>query len=389
VKFGILFGTGGPVKPPGSDDWPADRERRYFAELLDQAELADRLGFDYLWATEHHFTPDFSHFADPMLVLAAASQRTRTIRLGTGIMQLSHRHPVLAAESIAMLDQLSGGRAEFGVGTGYPAERLPFTGEEDGTARRREAVPQVARMLASRGRYPGFSGTHFGIPPLNIVPKAVQRPHPPLWLACSRPETITEAAGTGMGALVLSFAGVEQLAGQVSHYWETIRSGCVPAGLAINPAVATFTIALVASTDEEAHARADEGVGYSAFGGLAHDGTYANAAEVNVYRDYLAARDGPADSPASQLLAAFAASPSHLVGSVETVLGKLRAVEATGVDMIVLALRAGQITHEHALETIEGFGRHILPEFRKRHPEHLVWRTAQLGTTGARVSSSI
>jgi hypothetical protein len=89
------------------------------------------------------------------------------------------------------------------------------------------------------------------------------------------------------------------------------------------------------------------------------------------------------------LLAAFTASPAHLVGSVETVLGKLRAVEATGADMIVMALRAGQITHEHALETIERFGRHILPEFRKRHPEHLVWRAAHLGTTGARVSSSI
>jgi alkanesulfonate monooxygenase SsuD/methylene tetrahydromethanopterin reductase-like flavin-dependent oxidoreductase (luciferase family) len=111
-------------KPLDSDDWPAGYEAQKFNEALDQIELADQVGFDYLWVAEHHSTGEYTHTSAPDLLLAAASQRTRRIRLGTGVIQMppGQNHPARVAERMATVDVLSGGRLEFGTGIGGPAE---------------------------------------------------------------------------------------------------------------------------------------------------------------------------------------------------------------------------------------------------------------------------
>jgi alkanesulfonate monooxygenase SsuD/methylene tetrahydromethanopterin reductase-like flavin-dependent oxidoreductase (luciferase family) len=381
MKFGLMIGTGGPVKPVDEDLWAPDRQRQRLEESLELAALAEQVGFDYLWATEHHFTPDFSHYPDSMMILAAAARHTTRMRIGTGILQLSHRHPLNVAESVATLDLLSGGRVELGVGTGNPAEYIPFVGAgqaADGRARRAEATPLVARMLAQRGRFPGFAGDHFTIPPVNIVPNAVQDPHPPLWLAGTRPETITEAARCGMGSLVLSFLGVEQIDEQVRSYWDTLLSSCNPAGLTVNPAVATFSMALIADTDEEAVERSTPGIGYAGYGGVRNDGEHVSAAQVNHYRDYLAARNRSDDDSEKRFISGFEALSGHLVGSRATVLDKVRAIAATHVDMLGVVVQSDPIEHEDAVRTIREFGQHILPEFASPQGEHQQWRERQL-----------
>jgi alkanesulfonate monooxygenase SsuD/methylene tetrahydromethanopterin reductase-like flavin-dependent oxidoreductase (luciferase family) len=129
----------------------AGRQQQRLEETLELVSIADQVGFDYLWATEHHFTPDFSHYPDSLMILVATAQKTAKIRLGTGILQLSHRHPLNVTESIATLDLLSGGRVEVGVGTGHPAEYTPLIGAEEAAkdaARRKEATPLAASMHA-------------------------------------------------------------------------------------------------------------------------------------------------------------------------------------------------------------------------------------------------
>src|SRR5471032_1689450 len=112
MKFGVFYEHQLP-RP-----WTADSEYQLFQNSLSQVELADRLGYDYMWEVEHHFLEEYSHSSAPEVFLAAASQRTKRIRLGHGIIQTPppFNHPARIAERVAMLDLVSGGRADFGSG---------------------------------------------------------------------------------------------------------------------------------------------------------------------------------------------------------------------------------------------------------------------------------
>src|SRR3989441_7625155 len=184
MKFGVFYELQRP-RP-----WGPDGEEKLVREALEQIELADRLGFDSVWEVEHHFLEEYSHSSAPEVFLAAASQRTRRIRLGHGIVQLplGFNHPARVAERISMLDLVSGGRVEFG--TGESASRMELEGFGVSPAEKRamwqEAAAQVALML-SQSPYPGYDGKYFKMPPRNVVPKPVQKTHPPMWLARSSP----------------------------------------------------------------------------------------------------------------------------------------------------------------------------------------------------------
>src|SRR5579864_8159152 len=112
MKFGIFYEHQLP-RP-----WDTDAEHKLLKDALDQVELADRLGIDYVWEVEHHFLEEYSHSSAPEVFLAAASQRTRRIRLGHGIVALpvSYNHPARVAERAATLDLVSGGRLDLGTG---------------------------------------------------------------------------------------------------------------------------------------------------------------------------------------------------------------------------------------------------------------------------------
>ncbi|HWC30305.1 MAG TPA: LLM class flavin-dependent oxidoreductase, partial [Dehalococcoidia bacterium] len=119
MKFGIQYQLN-TVRPLDSDQWGEDDEHKIFQEALEQIEFADKLGFDYVWFTEHHFLEEYSSSSAPEVVLAAASQRTKNIRLSHGIVHMppKQNHPARVAERIASLDLVSNGRVEFGTGEG-------------------------------------------------------------------------------------------------------------------------------------------------------------------------------------------------------------------------------------------------------------------------------
>src|SRR2546422_2306763 len=121
MKFGIFYEAQLP-RP-----WTPESEHRLFQDMLAQIELADRLGYDYAWVVEHHFLEEYSHSSAPEVFLGAATQRTRRIRLGHGVVQLPSNHPVRIAERVATLDLISGGRVELGLGEAQgPVELHPF-----------------------------------------------------------------------------------------------------------------------------------------------------------------------------------------------------------------------------------------------------------------------
>src|SRR5437588_940442 len=198
MRFGIFYEHQLP-RP-----WTERSEADLLSDALEQVVLADRLGFDYVWAVEHHFLEEYSHSSAPEVFLAAASQRTEQIRLGHGIVNLMPQvnHPARVAERIATLDLVSGGRVDFGTGESSSAAELG--GVLIDRARKREmwgdSMDAITRMFVEEP-FAGWESEHAAMPPRNVLPKPLQKPHPPLGVACSRRETIHLAGRTGIGAL--------------------------------------------------------------------------------------------------------------------------------------------------------------------------------------------
>jgi alkanesulfonate monooxygenase SsuD/methylene tetrahydromethanopterin reductase-like flavin-dependent oxidoreductase (luciferase family) len=221
VRFGIFYEHQLP-RP-----WEEDSERRLLHDALEQIELADRLGFHRVWEVEHHFLEEYSHSSAPEVFLAAASQRTRNIRLGHGIVQTPppFNHPARIAERIATLDLISDGRVDFGTGESSSEAELGGFGIDPVDKRDmwREGL-EVAVRCMTETPFAGHEGRFVSMPPRNVVPKPVQKPHPPLWVACSRRDTIRLAAETGIGALSFSFIDPEDARQWVEEY-EQILAG--------------------------------------------------------------------------------------------------------------------------------------------------------------------
>src|SRR5215813_656534 len=184
MRFGIFYELQLP-RP-----WQQDSELKLYQNALAQVELADRTGYDYAWMVEHHFLEEYSHCPSPESFLAAASQRTKNIRLGHGIFQLTTNHPIRVAERVAVLDLLSNGRVEFGMGESASITELePFERTmENKRAVFDEAVQAIFPMFANGASE--HRGKYFQYPLRHVLPKPVQKPHPPIWMACSQLDTI-------------------------------------------------------------------------------------------------------------------------------------------------------------------------------------------------------
>ena len=171
-------------------------------------------------------------------------QRTKRIRLGHGIVQTPppFNHPARIAERIAMLDLVSGGRAEFGTGeSSSEAELGGFMIEPDAKRAMWEEGLRVAVRCMTETPFTGHSGEFVTMPPRNVVPKPMQKPHPPLWVACSRRDTIHLAAQHGIGALAFAFVDPEEAKYWVDDYYTTLAKEGVPIGDAVNANVACVT----------------------------------------------------------------------------------------------------------------------------------------------------
>ncbi len=207
MKFGIFYEHQLP-RP-----WTDDSEYQLLQDALEQIEFADKLGFQHVWEVEHHFLEEYSHSSAPEVFLAAASQRTKNIRLGHGIVQSPppFNHPARIAERISTLDLVSSGRVDFGTGeSSSEAELGGFVIDPEKKREMWEEGLRVAVRCMTEAPFTGFSGDYVTMPPRNVVPKPRQKPHPPLWVACSRRDTIHLAAQKGIGALAFAFVDPEE-----------------------------------------------------------------------------------------------------------------------------------------------------------------------------------
>jgi alkanesulfonate monooxygenase SsuD/methylene tetrahydromethanopterin reductase-like flavin-dependent oxidoreductase (luciferase family) len=379
MRFGLFYEHQLP-RPWGPDD-----EYQLLQDALVQVELADSLGIDYVWEVEHHFLEEYSHSSAPEVFLAAASQRTSTIRLGHGIIQLPHQfnHPARVAERVATLDLLSNGRVELGTGeSATEAEQGGFgVGRETKREQWSDALEALSRMFVEEP-FAGWDSEWLQMPVRNVVPKSRQRPHPPLWVACSRQETIHMAAAKGIGALSFSFIEPETAKQWVDDYYDTIASeACVPAGFAVNPNVAVVLPMMIHDDERTAVDRGIDGAhffGYSLLHYVAlgqhHPGATVLADEFEEKRSLFGFDRETALQEVAELGAKIGEPEKQAlrgaVGTPEQVAALLRRYEAIGVDQVIFVSQAGRNQHDHICETLELFARKVMPEFAGRADEH-------------------
>ena len=245
--------------------WTQESEHTLLKHALDEVELSDRSGFDYIWATEHHFLEEYAHSSAPEVFLAACSQRTKNVRIGHGIVQMPPyiNHPARVAERIATLDLLSDGRVEYGIGAG--ASETELGGYNVPQAVKKDMMLEGARAVVemlTQEPFPGIDGKYVKMPARNVVPKPLQKPHPPMWLACSNRPSILQAARLGLGALTFSFIDPGQARQWVADYYETFEKECVPLGYAVNPNIAIACPFLCDKNEERLGQVAAESYGF-------------------------------------------------------------------------------------------------------------------------------
>ena len=368
MRFGIFYEHQFP-RP-----WDEGGELKLFQDALDQVELGDRLGIDHAWEVEHHFLEEYSHSSAPEVFLAAASQRTKQIRLGHGIVLMppGYNHPARIAERIATLDLVSKGRVDFG--TGESASRAEGEGVGVTPAERRamwrETVEQVANMMVM-DPYPGFRGTYFSMPARNVLPKPVQKPHPPLWVACSNRETIHLAAQLGIGALTFAFIDPEEARHWVSDYYETFKQECVPIGHAVNPNIAMVTGFSCHRDAEEAVRRGMDGFRFFQFA-LGHHYAFGKhtPGRTNIWKKYEAIR-------AALDLDVFGGG-TGCIGTPAQLRETLRKFQSSGVDQTIFIQQSGKNRHEHICEALELFAKDVMPEFKEDEARRLARKEEEL-----------
>ncbi len=356
MKFGIFYEHQLP-RP-----WHEGDEQRLYQEALDQVELADRLGIDYAWEVEHHFLEEYSHSSAPEVFLAACSQRTRRIRLGHGIVLLppSYNPPARVAERIATLDLVSGGRVDFGTGESSSLAELGGFGIDVAQKRGqwRETLEQIANMMVMEP-YPGFEGQFFSMPCRNVVPKPVQKPHPPLWVACSNRETIHLAARLGLGALTFAFVDPAEARKWVDEYYAIIEKECVPIGHTVNANIAMVTGFSCHRDAEEARRRGQDGFRFFGYG-LAHHYIFGvhKPGRTNIWERFEQARPGLPE-----------AGEDRGIGTPEQLREHLHAFEQAGVDQVIFIQQGGRNRHDHICASLELFATEVMPDFAEREPQ--------------------
>src|SRR5690242_19208691 len=365
MKFGIFYEHQLP-RP-----WGPKSEYQLLQDSLTQIELADRLGYDYAWEVEHHFLEEYSHSAAPEVFLSACAALTKNIRVGHGIRQViaNYNHPARTAEGLATLDIISRGRLDFGIGEG--ATRLELGGfgipAKEKRAMALEAAEQIANMMVM-DPYPGYEGKSFSFPCRNVVPKPMQKPHPPMWMACTNRDTIKVAASKGLGALAFSFVDPAEAHNWAEIYYGIIKSNeCVPIGHSVNANIAMVSNFSVHHDRAEAIRRGQEGFeffGYAVNALVAHDTVPGRSSLFADFQKSRARQD-------EEIIAAVRGAARNVngIGTPDDIRDHIRGFQEAGVDQVIFLQQAGRNRHEHICQSLELFAAEVMGEFKAQVAE--------------------
>src|SRR5271154_6423343 len=364
MDFGLQYGV--PVPKP----WHRHSEYDAFQQVIAQAVQAETSGFSHFWAVEHHFLTEHAHCSAPEVLLGAVAARTKKIRIGHGVRLLPfpYNHPIRTAEMAAMLDLISSGRLEFGTGRSNTRVELEVFGIDPESTRSmwEEALAVVVKAWTEEILQ--WKGKHFQFPDCNVIPKPLQRPHPPLWVAGMGSESHEIAGRKGLG--ILSFTIVtplDELAKRVHLYREGIKQA-VPIGHIVNNNVAAFTLVHCAKTDREAKDNSQMAIAGFLKMARKYLGSVVTmlTAKGGLPQSYEYMKDllgGEAEIPYEILYEFLDENDLIIVGSPEKCIEKIKRYQEIGIDQLLAQMQIWDIPHEKVMESIRLFGEHVIPVF--------------------------
>ncbi len=375
MEFGIFNSLYCPKQAVEAGPDPDLVEHTRLLDEVAWTKAADRSGFKYTWATEHHFLQEYSHLSANEAFLAYLAGVTEQIHLGSGIINITPpvNHPARVAERVAMIDHLSGGRFEFGTGRGSSTTEQGGFGITDPDLTKAmwaEALPQIVRMWRETDY--SFEGEFFTMPSRNVLPKPFTQPHPPLWVAAGNPGTFETAAKMGLGVLCFGIANPEALKPLIELY-KTNIGDADPVGGYVNDNVMVTTQMLCLEDGQRAKQIATEMT------------SRYHTSQLFRYLDTFPRPEGiPAwptvlPEPTLDEIEASVERGLMAIGSPEEVERCVAKYESTGADQLVFGMLSTTMPIDAAIEAVETFGRELIPAFDK-DPVHrtTAQRTAQV-----------
>jgi alkanesulfonate monooxygenase SsuD/methylene tetrahydromethanopterin reductase-like flavin-dependent oxidoreductase (luciferase family) len=375
MEFGIFNSLYVPrVLSDANPNAEADRLRDEVAWTV----AADKAGFKYTWATEHHFLEEYSHLSANETFLAYVAALTERIHIGSGIMNITPpvNHPARVAERAAILDILSGGRFEFGTGRGSSTTEQAGFGIDDPELTKAmydEVLPLFPKMWADETF--SFDGEFFSMPERNVLPKPETKPHPPLWVAAGNPGTFEKAARMGVGVLCFAHGTPDSLAPLIETYKKNIVNA-EPIGGYVNDNIMVTSQMLCLEDGDRARTIATQMTsGYHNSLVFRYLDTFPKPSWVP---------DWPATipEPTVEEVAQRVDMGLMIVGDPDQCAKATQVYEDIGADQLTFGMLSSTMPIEVAVEAVQTYGEHVIPKY-DTDPVHSTTRQreAQLGTS--------
>ncbi len=332
-------------------------------QQLDQGVFAEAMGFDYLWLTEHNFTGECA-YADPIPFAGALAARTSRVRIGFAVIEMALHHPVRLAIQLAVLDNLSRGRLEVGIGRGSTYNEYEYMAfglrSDDSRERMDEAIEVLTRAWTEEPFV--HDGKFFSVRLPSVRPRPVQRPHPPIWRSVIAPESLVECGRAGVPVMMSRVANA-RIPERLARYREGLEAGghdmATQRRLLAEASVWRFLYV----ADSEAQAEDDVFEATLHYRQHMHHVREAynppdfrvNAAAMNPWMD-------PAVSHPDGVR--FVLETGALYGTPKRVAEQIAALRDLGLGHVMCQASWGGLTHDKAMASLRRFGEHVVPAFR-------------------------
>jgi alkanesulfonate monooxygenase SsuD/methylene tetrahydromethanopterin reductase-like flavin-dependent oxidoreductase (luciferase family) len=347
-------------------DVSRESEQRVYAEMIEQCLLAEKQGFDTVWAVEHTALTQYAHMSAPETFLAFIAGATTTLNVGHGVVCLppAMNHPIKVAERIATLDIMSRGRVHFGIGKGGTQQEAGSFGYDLGTLQ-----PQIDEMM-------------YLIPKIMVQDviehdgQFVKIPPRPMYMACTSEQTLRRAGERALGALVLGFAGPEEIARKNAIYREAFASRREEHQVGFRPNEHLAALCPVICLEDRLKARRTGLRGQRFFGEAIHhwygggpkpstEDLSADELETALHQseERLVAKLGDANIPVTSE-ATDLYNTNNAYGTPEDVIHHVGKLIDAGADEILFLPQMGTVPHEAIMETIRLVGERVIPHFR-------------------------
>jgi alkanesulfonate monooxygenase SsuD/methylene tetrahydromethanopterin reductase-like flavin-dependent oxidoreductase (luciferase family) len=338
--------------------------------MLEEVSYAEEMGMESVWFVEHYFRSEWSHSSAPDLTLAAISQRTERMRLGIAVTLAPLHHPLHVASRMATLDILSKGRVNLGIGrSGYPYQMQPYGTDLKDVSGMVEEYLDIIPGAWTQEEF-SYDGKYFQIPPREVIPKPVQKPHPPIWQACSQNETAQKVGEQGLGCLAQTSVGVERAEQVISIYKKAIKTP-QPVTQLVYDRVAGNTMGFCAENRQKAFERGAELVDWYRQQQRLRDAKvwegYDPAKVPEEYQfHYQRSQGDPVRRDETASLELVERRDRYCIGNPDDCIEYIERFEAIGVDEMMPLFQVGPTTHQEVMESLRLFGKYIIPHFQQK-----------------------